>query len=356
MISRNLSVENLPEYDKHKLVVKVEDNSVGLCGYIAIHCLNGSYPALGATRLWNYRSEEDALRDALRLSKLMTYKSVLAGLPYTGAKAALILHPKSQSSREEMFRVYARKVNELGGKFVTGTDVGVSNKDLDIMCKESKYMIGEGVDSGYFTAVAAFDGIKRALKEVYGNDDIARRSFAIQGLGKTGYPLLKFLIKAGAERIYVTDINPRKAWYAKIRFPFIKLVNAVEIHCQPVDVFCPCALSHSISEDSVSQLQCKVIAGSANNQLDRGETGKLIFKKGILYAPDFVINAGGLISVVDQYENKKHNEERVLQKLEKVGESLTKIFKTSREENRAPNIVATEIADKIIINYDKTAE
>ncbi|MFA7653669.1 MAG: Glu/Leu/Phe/Val dehydrogenase dimerization domain-containing protein [Candidatus Magasanikbacteria bacterium] len=349
----SLAFQNLPEYDHHKLVVKVEDESVGLKGFIAIHCFNGAFPALGATRLWNYHFEEEALRDALRLSKLMTYKSVLAGLPYTGAKAALILNPKSQINREAMFRSYAKKVNELKGQFVTGTDVGVSNKDLDIMCTESSFMIGEGVDSGYFTAIAVLDGIKRALKDRFGTDDVSRRTFAIQGLGKTGYPLLKFLVKAGAEKIYVTDINPRKAWYAKIRFPHIKLINPVEIHCQAVDVFCPCAMSHSINEDSVSQLQCKIVAGSANNQLDSKETGELLFKKGILYAPDFVINAGGIISVVDQYENKTHSEERILEKLKKVGENLSKIFETSRQENKAPNFVATEIADKIITNYAK---
>ncbi|MFA6486300.1 MAG: Glu/Leu/Phe/Val dehydrogenase dimerization domain-containing protein [Candidatus Magasanikbacteria bacterium] len=351
MIVAKQDMAGLPEYDNHRLVVKVEDESVGLKGFIAIHCANGAYPALGATRLWNYHSEEEALRDALRLSKLMTYKSVLAGLPYTGAKAALIFGPKTQLHREAMFRAYAKKVNELKGQFITGTDVGVSNKDLDVMCEESSYMIGGGVDSGYFTAMAVFDGIKRALKVVYGTDDISHHSFAIQGLGKTGYPLLKFLVKAGAEKIYVTDVNPRKAWFAKLRFPYIKLVNAVEIHCQPVDVFCPCAMSHSINADSVSQLQCKVVAGSANNQLDRAETGALLFQKGILYAPDFVLNAGGLISVVDQYENSKHSEARVLEKLKKVGESLSTIFETSRRENKAPNAVATEIADKVIANY-----
>ncbi len=344
-------LEMFPEYDNHYKVVKVEDESVGLKGYIAIHRNRKQFPALGATRIWNYQNEHEALRDALRLSRLMSYKSALAGLPYTGAKAALIDNSTAQANRKQLFKVYAQKVNELMGAFVTGTDVGVTNKDLDIMHSESSFMIGTGVDSGYFTAIGVLAGIKVALKHIYGSTDIAGHSFAIQGLGKTGWPLLKFLMKEKADKIYVTDINAHRAWLAKLRFPKVQIISPLKIYLQDVDVYCPCALSHAITSGKVPQLKCKIIAGSANNQLDEPKTGELLHKRGILYAPDFIINGAGIMSVVDQYENEEHDKSRIIKKIDNIAASLDMIFTESKEKNKAPNILADEIAENIISSY-----
>lgn len=339
------------EYNNHYLVLKIEDESVGLKGFIAIHRHREGIPALGATRLWNYQNEGDALRDALRLAHLMSYKSALAGLPYTGAKAVLILDQNVVINKEMYFKAYAKKVNELLGKFVTGTDVGVSNEDLDTMRSESRFMIGSGVDSGYFTAVGVMNGIKVTLRNVFGDDDISKRTFAIQGLGKTGWPLLKFLEKEKAKKIYVADISPSRILYAKIRFPGLSIVSTDKIHTQDVDVFCPCALSHAITSEKVPELKCKIIAGSANNQLDKQETGQLLCDNGIIYAPDFIINSGGIISVVDQYENEKHEKIRVIEKIGKISNGLFDIFQASTEQGIATNILAGEIAKKIISTY-----
>jgi leucine dehydrogenase len=337
------------EFDNHSIVERVEDPEVGLNGFIAIHRISKDFPALGATRLWSYASEQDALRDALRLSKLMTYKSILAGLPYTGAKAVLIYSDKAQANRSELFARYSQKVNELSGKFITGTDVGVSNEDLEIMSKNSPYMIGQGVDSGYYTAIAVYNGIKLALKYVYGEPDVTKHSFAIQGLGKTGYPLLKFLMRDGAGKVYVSDINTRKLSRAKIDFPSVEVVDHMKLHSQPAEVFYPCALSNSINDNSINYLQGKIVAGSANNQLNKIEMGDILFAKKILYAPDYVINGGGLISVVDQFEHKKHVPDSILAKLQKVNESLEAIFSLSNKQNKPPSLVADEQAKKILI-------
>lgn len=339
-------LKTLLEFDNHEKVVRLEDPSVGLVGYIAIHRIHPKYPALGATRLWGYVSEEDALRDALRLAQLMTYKSLLAGLPYTGAKAALFITPKileSQENRDAFFRAYAREVNKLEGKFVTGTDVGVSNDDLTIMSKESPHMIGHGVDSGYFTALGVKAGIEVALQKVFGSSDLSKRTFAIQGLGKTGLSLLKLLYKESF-KIFVADVDPKTVSYVKFHFPNVEVVDSTVIHAQDVDVFSPCALSHSLTEVTVPELRCAIVAGSANNQLETKEVGELLRKRGILYAPDFVINAIGLISVVDQFENGSYfSKNRILKKIDDIRSSLGSIFDASRAEHKATNIVAGEI-------------
>lgn len=339
------------EYDDHYKVIRVINESVGLRGFIAIHRQRTGYPALGATRLWNYPNERAALSDALRLSHFMSYKSALAGLPYTGAKAALMYNSTIQVNREKLFRAYAQCVNELKGQFITGTDVGVNNRDLDIMSSESLYIIGEGIDSGFYTATGVLLGIKTALRYVFGDDTISKRTFAIQGLGKTGWPLLKFLSEEKAKMIYVTDINLRRAWEAKTRFSNVEVVSPLKIHLQKVDVYSPCALSHAITDGKVKYLACKIIAGSANNQLDKKETGELLDSRGILYAPDFVINAGGMISVVDQFENQRSDTQRVNSKLEHIPRSLYTIFAATRQERKATSILAVHIAENIIAMY-----
>jgi leucine dehydrogenase len=236
------NIEDLPEFDNHKLVSFIHDPKTGLKGFIAIHRGGLNNPALGATRLWEYESETDALRDALRLSKLMSYKSALAGLKYGGAKAALMIPKGGIKNRKEFFNAYAQRINFLSGRFVTGTDVGVEDEDVREMRRETPYVIGAKVDPAYYTAIGVYNGIQAALKEKFGSEKISGRSFAIQGIGKVGMDVLKLLYK-DTHKIFIADIDEKRAKLAKKLYPKVKIVPPLAIHKQEVDVFAPCALS-----------------------------------------------------------------------------------------------------------------
>jgi len=290
------NIEKLPEFDGHRHVHFLYDEKSGLRGFIAIHRGGLLNPALGATRFWDYESDAECLRDALRLSKLMSYKAALAGLKYGGAKAVLMKTPENLKNRNRMFKAYATKVDFLGGKFITGTDVGVSNEDIDLMKKHTPSVIGNKVDPAYFTAYGVMLGIKTSLKKIYGNEKIRGRTFAIQGIGKTGEHLLRLLYPS-AQLIYVSDIDTHKIQYAKKKFPKIKVVDPENIHKQKVDVFVPCAMSNALNSESVSQLKCKIVAGSANNQLAGDHIGNLLHQLKVLYAPDYVVNVGGAMAI-----------------------------------------------------------
>lgn len=346
-------LKNFAEFDNNYKVVELNRPEVGLTGFISIHRHIKDYPALGATRFWKYETKDGALRDALRLSRLMTYKSILAGLPYTGAKAVLIDDGSNKNIHPDFYKVYADEVNKLNGEFVTGTDVGVSNDDLEIMRQNSPYIIGTGVDSGFFTAQGVFLGIKSALRKVFGTDDIRERTFAIQGLGKTGSPLLDLLVQNGAKKIYVSDLKKTTIQDTLTKNPRIEALDEHEIAIQNVDVFSPCALSGAVTKENRQLLNCKIVAGSANNQLDGLDAAIFLNEKGILYAPDFVINAGGIISVVDQYENQIHNPERIIDKVQKIGESLDLIFEKSFNDKKSTLEVAESIAAEKINLYAK---
>lgn len=339
--------KNLKEFDGHALVVRLDEPSVGLKGFIAIDRKKDNFPALGATRLWKYPSEEDALNDALRLAKLMGKKSAMAGLPYTGAKAVLMFPEEGIKNRKEFFKVYAQKINELSGQFITGTDVGLTDDDLEIMSKNSKFVIGTGVPAAYFTAVGIFKGIQASLEYKFGSGNISGRTFAIQGLGKTGCELLKLLYAEGAI-IFVSEINIDVLERVCYDFPLVKKVSPEDIHKQEVDVFCPCAMSHAINSSTVGELKCAVVAGSANNQLQGASAGEKLHKLGIVYVPDYLANSGGLISVVDQFENKKHDNKRILLKLNKIPEVLRVIFLRSEKENKSISSVADSMVQEFI--------
>lgn len=344
-----LSFLELPEFDNHVRVVPLNDPGVQLRGYIAIHRSRGGYPSLGATRVWSYSSDEEALRDALRLSRLMSYKSALAGLPYGGAKSALILPPDGITDRDAFFTAYAKQVEALGGKFVTGTDVGVSNEDLVIMSRATSYVIGHGVNSGYFTSIAVYQCILMVLAKLFNKDiDISKKSFAIQGLGKTGFELLSLLVRGGAREIYVADLNKVVQEAAKKKFPFIRIVPPETILAQKVQVLCPCALGGVLNEETIPTLNCQAVIGPANNQLATPFIGKLLYERGIFYAPDYLVNAGGLISVVDQYRFGKPDPARIERELVAIPKNLGKIFDLSQVECKPTSTVADELAEAIL--------
>lgn len=346
-----LEIERFPEFDNHKFVSFVFDERAGLRGFIAMHRGGVSNPALGATRFWNYVSESEALADALRLSRLMSYKSALAGLKYGGAKAALVNgNGKGPADRAAFFTAYAQRVNYLGGKFITGTDVGVTDEDVKVMRRTTPYVIGSGVNPAYYTALGVLSGMSVALKRVFGSERVTGRSFAVQGLGKTGASIIALLYK-DTQKIVIADVNADRVREAKKRFPKIKVVAPEAIHRESADVFVPCALSGVLNAKSVGELHCKIVAGSANNQLSGEHIGLLLHQLGILYAPDYAINAGGLISVVDELEHEAPSEKRILEKVKHVPKVLQTIFDRSKKQNRSTNEIANEMAERIFNNH-----
>lgn len=351
LLKRNsFDFEELEEFDNHKLVTFLYNPAGNLRGFIAIHRGGLKLPAFGATRIWKYSNEADALKDALRLSRMMSYKSSLAGLKYGGAKAVIFDSCSSKKDRNLMVKTYARQVNFLDGHFITGADVGVSGHDLKIMLSESKFMVGGKSDPVRFTVLGVLYGIQVCLGEIFGNSNVWGRTFAFQGVGKTGLGLLR-LIYHEAKKIYVADIDRKTIKHIKENFPKVDVVPVSEIHKQKVDVFSPCALSHEVNYKNVSAFNCKIVAGSANNQLEKTEVGELLYKLGILYAPDYVINAGGLITVVDEYENGDTDEKRVQKKVAQIKKTMKAIIAKAKRFHRATNVVADEMAEKIFCKF-----
>jgi len=339
-------IENIQGFDKHRLVSFVYDEKSGLRGFIAIHRGGLRYSAFGATRIWPYETEEEALRDALKLSRTMSYKSALAGLKYGGAKAVIISNEAVLKNKEQLLEAYAKKVNYFSGHFVTGADVGTTGKDVQILKKYSPYIVGTKVDPVKFTINGIFQSMQTCLREIYGNDKLENRSFAIKGLGKVGFGLLE-KIGDKASKIYVADIDKNRLKEAKNKFNNLEIVEPLEIEKQPVDVFSPNALSNCINGQNISKLRCKIIVGGANCQLENSSIGELLYKLGILYAPDYVVNAGGLISVVDEYEHKDYDEERINLRVNKIKTTLKNIFSQSKKQKKATNLVADEMAQQI---------
>ncbi len=340
-------LEYLNEFDKHSKVFKLKDKDCGLLGFVAIHRQKIGFSALGATRLWLYKNQEDALKDSLRLSKLMSYKSALAGLPYTGGKAVLIENKISRQDRQKLFKKYAVLLNNLKGNFITGTDVGVSNQDIKLMMKYTKYVIGQNLNPAYYTAFGVFQALQLCLYHYLGDSDFAGHSIAIQGVGKTGSNLLK-LISGKDLKIYVSDVNTDALRKIKILFPEVKIIQPEEIYSLETDFFCPCALGGVLTEAVVEKLRCKIICGSANNQLACGSVAELLKQKGIIYVPDYIVNSGGLISVVDEFENQVHNDERIMRKILLVRDRLEQIMQKSKQNDTPMVSIADFLAQKIV--------
>lgn len=344
------NVETLPEFDRHTFVTYISDKKTGLRAYVAIHRKNGVSPSFGATRMWKYESEKDALRDALRLSKMMSYKAAVAGLSCGGAKA-VIIEPRGDYDRKALLVSYADKLKLFKEHFVTGTDVGLSQEDLFEMKKHAENIVGLTINPTYFTAMGLFQSIKCTLDHLYGTQNLTGRTFAIQGLGKIGSELLGLMYDE-AESIYVSDINPERIEEIKKTYPKIIVLPPDEIHKQIVDVFSPCALSHALNSRTINELSCKAVVGGANNQLENASIGGLLHKLGILYAPDYVVNAGGLIAVYDEYEYPERDDGRVTVKVSKIMDVLDEIYNKSKTENKGTNEIADLIAEKIFNSYE----
>ncbi|MBD3310954.1 MAG: hypothetical protein GF349_00465 [Candidatus Magasanikbacteria bacterium] len=335
-------IKNLTEFDNHHEVLTFNDGD--LHAFVAIHSKCDNQPSFGATRFWHYDSPEEALQEALRLSRTMSFKCSMADLPYGGAKAVIMSNGvDTPEKRKDVFKKYAKKIDELGGIFVTGSDVGVNKDDLNIMCSTSQYIIGGEVPAGYFTALGVFYAIEVVLEEIFGTHNFSDKSFAIQGLGKTGLELLKLLYERGA-KIYVSDINSTLVDKTKNKYPNIIVEDSENIHKLDVDIFCPCALSHAINNISINEINCRGVAGAANSQLQNDSIGLELHRKGIIYAPDYISNSGGFISVVDEYQYGVHSTDRIINKLSNIKKNLKNIFLQSKQEDLPVSQLANQKA------------
>ncbi|WP_338470201.1 branched-chain amino acid dehydrogenase [Niallia sp. XMNu-256] len=332
----------MADYDYEQLVF-CHDESSGLKAIIAIHDTTLG-PALGGTRMWTYETEAAAVEDALRLARGMTYKNAAAGLNLGGGKAVIIGDPRSDKS-EELFRAFGRYVQSLNGRYITAEDVGTTVEDMDLIYQETNYVTGISPAYGSsgnpspVTAFGVYRGMKAAAKEAFGTDSLQGKVVAVQGVGNVAYKLCEHLHKEGAKLI-VTDI--RKDAVDKVVQEFnATAVDPDDIYSVPCDIYAPCALGGTINDQTIPLLKAKVIAGSANNQLKEAKHGQIIHDLGIVYAPDYVINAGGVINVADELHG--YNEERALKKVEAIYQNIEKVFEISKRDD----IPTSEAADRM---------
>lgn len=343
----------MEEYDYEQLVF-CQDKSSGLKGIIAIHDTTLG-PALGGTRMWTYNNESDAIEDALRLAKGMTYKNAAAGLNLGGGKAVIIGDPRKDKN-PEMFRAFGRYIQSLSGRYITAEDVGTEVQDMDLIHMETDYVTGISPEFGSSgdpspkTAYGIYKGMKAAAKEAFGSDSLEGKKVSVQGVGHVAYTLCEYLHKEGAELI-VTDINKEAVNRAVEAFG-AKAVDPNDIYAVDCDIYAPCALGATINDDTLKVLQAKVIAGSANNQLQTPKHGEILHQKGIVYAPDYVINSGGVINVADELIG--YNESRALKKVDGIYDILLNVFDISKRENIPTSVAADRMAEKRIESMKKS--
>ena len=330
---------------EHEQVVFWNEPAVGYKGIIAIHnTMLG--PALGGTRFWNYKSDLEALVDALRLARGMTYKAAVAGLNLGGGKAVIIGDPRTPR-REMIFRAHGRAVDSLKGRYITAEDVGTNVEDMDYVHMETEFVAGIGSGSGDPSPVTAFGvyrGIKAAAKQKFGDDSLAGMRVAVQGLGHVGYYLCQNLAQEGA-KLVVTDIDPERVQRVANDFD-AEPVAAERIYAVDAEIFAPCALGAVVNDQTIPQFKFQVIAGAANNQLAEDRHGDELQKRGILYAPDYVINAGGLINVYG--ELNEWTSERAMRKAGEIYETLLQLFEITQEQGVPTHVAADKLAERRI--------
>ncbi|MAJ44909.1 MAG: leucine dehydrogenase [Candidatus Marinimicrobia bacterium] len=333
----------------HEQVNFFSDPNSGLNGIVAIHNTTLG-PSLGGCRMWQYESEEAALVDVLRLSKGMTYKAAISGLNLGGGKAVILGNSKKEKS-ETLFRSFGRFVEGLGGRYITAEDVGTSVKDMEWVRTETNHVtgisraLGGSGDPSIVTAYGVYIGMKAAVKAKLDKDSLEGLKIAVQGLGHVGMNLANYLYKDGA-KLFVTDIDQKSVEKAVKDFNAIA-VGLDKIYELDIDVFAPCALGAVLNDITIPKLKCSIIAGAANNQLEKShEHGKALMSRGILVAPDYVINAGGLINVSNELEG--YNRERAFNQAEGIYDTLMAIFKRSQEADIPTNIASDYLAEERI--------
>ncbi|MGK7872895.1 MAG: tryptophan dehydrogenase ScyB [Xenococcaceae cyanobacterium] len=330
----------------HEQVFFYHDKEQDFRAIIALHD-TGLGPAMGATRLWPYANEEDALQDVLRLSRGMTYKAACANIPVGGGKAVIIANPEKKT--EGMLRAYGRFVESLNGRFITGQDVNVSSEDVRKIKRETNYVVGvsqQATGPVMMTAIGVLLGIKAAIKFRYKTKELNQLKIAVQGVGNVGRNLCQYLHEHGVQ-LFVSDLRREKAEDIKQLYG-ATVVDPNEIYSLDVDVFSPCALGGVLNSSTIPLIKAPIIAGSANNQLEDEEIhSRLLESRGILYCPDYVINAGGLINVYNEMIGS--DEEKILEQLNNIYKTLLDIFKISKEQKISTHEAAQHLAEERIM-------
>jgi leucine dehydrogenase len=336
----------MKDFDDHELVVFGRDLDTGLRAIIAVHSTVLG-PAAGGCRMWPYASTNEAVTDVLRLSRGMSYKNAMAGLPFGGGKAVIIGDPRTAKT-PELLGAYGRFVDSLGGRYVTAEDVGTTICDMEFVSRATRFVSGLGRNAGSAggdpapkTAFGVFLGIKAAVRFKLGRTDLENLRVAVQGVGGVGYHLCRLLAAEGA-RLLVCDVRAPAAERARDEFN-ATVVPVETVHSQDVEVLAPCALGAILNAHSIPQLRASIVAGAANNQLASDADGMSLYLKGALYAPDYVINAGGIISVAREYTGGR-SEAQVSAEIAGIPERLTEIFERSRREKRPTNVIADDLA------------
>jgi leucine dehydrogenase len=339
--------EQIEQYG-HEQVVFCHNKDAGLKAIIAIHSTVLG-PALGGTRMWPYKTEQEALNDVLRLSRGMTYKNAVAGLNIGGGKAVIIGDPARDKS-EALFRAFGKFVDSLGGRYITAEDVGIDVNDMEYVFRETEYVTGVhqvhggSGDPSPFTAYGTLQGLLAALNRKFGNEEVGKYSYAVQGLGHVGMEFVKLLRERGA-KIFVTDINKALVEKAVTEYG-AEAVAPDEIYDVDADVYSPCALGGTVNENTLPRLKAKVICGAANNQLASNEIGDELERRGILYAPDYAVNAGGVMNVSLEIEG--YNRERAMRMMRTIYHNLTRIFEIAERDGIPTYKAADRMAEERI--------
>jgi len=333
---------------EHEQVVFANDPATGLRAIIAIHS-TALGPALGGTRFYPYATTAEALRDVLALSRGMTYKAALAGLDLGGGKAVIIGDPDTLKS-EGLLRAYGRFVQSLGGRYYTACDVGTFAEDMDVVARDCSYVTGRTVahggagDSSVLTAYGVFQGMRAAAAAVWGEPTLAGRTVGVAGVGKVGHHLVRHLLGDGA-RVVVTDVRPESVQRVRDENPEVAAVASTEaLVASALDVYAPCAMGGAITDEVVDVLSARIVCGAANNQLAHPGVEKALEERGILYAPDYCVNAGGLIQVVDEREG--FSMERAKQRATGIFDTTRRVFELAAADGVPPAIAADRLAER----------
>lgn len=331
----------VPEYER---VVRVNDDEVGLDGYIAIHSLTRG-PSLGGLRIRAYRSPEEALADVLRLSEAMTYKSAAAGLPFGGGKAVIIGEP-SEIKTPPVLEQFGRAVDALEGAYITAEDVGTLVSDLVVVANGTKWVAGLPASHGGSgdpspaTAKGVFAAMRSVGKRLWGTDDLTGRKILVQGLGKVGSEMLELLTKAGAT-VLVADVDTKRIETAIDRYPEVEVIPSETCLQATVDIVSPCALGGILATGTVEDMHCSAVVGSANNQLNSPDAADIMKSRNIVYAPDFIVNAGGIINIASEYG---YTPEDVDAALEAIGDTVSSVLDAADRRQTTTHEAAMLIA------------
>ncbi|SDE38603.1 valine dehydrogenase (NAD+) [Blastococcus fimeti] len=341
----------------HEQVVFCSDPGSGLRAVIAIHS-TALGPALGGTRFYPYATEDDAVADALRLSRAMSYKNSLAGLDLGGGKAVIIGDPRTDKT-EALLRAYGRFVEALGGRYLTACDVGTYNADLDVVARETRFAHGRSLayggcgDSSVLTAYGVFQGMRAAAEHCWGTPSLAGRTVAVAGVGKVGSELVDLLAADGAELV-VTDVDPAAVERVRARHSTVRVAaDTAELTGTPHDVYAPCALGGALDSATVATLPARIVCGGANNQLAAPRIADDLLARGILYAPDYLVNAGGVIQVED--ERHGFSFERARARAAGIFDVAQRVFRTADADGVSPAVAADRLAEERIRSVGRLA-